>query len=157
MLNTNAPPRSETESTATYRLTADDMRAALKHQEEFRAYSEKVGEVVRQLAFAGIALVWLFRREEGVVSALPILLVTAAIAISITLLADLSRILTLAIASDRLAALLSDRSPTSGQVARVRLVGRLRLERALFLVELAGLAVAYTAIIAFLAQHLRVY
>lgn len=61
----------------------------------YRDLSSKASNSLRQLAFAGIAIVWIFRRGEGAEIRLHPLLTLALVLLSLGLLLDLAQFLTL--------------------------------------------------------------
>ena len=57
-------------------------------RERYSYYSGKASDIVRQLAFAGIALVWLFKTEVDKQWKIPVELLPAASLVVLTLLLD---------------------------------------------------------------------
>ncbi len=59
------------------------------YRETYYEFSGKASDVARQLAFAGIAIIWLFKVQQGDVPKIPNELVLPAITLSFTLAFDL--------------------------------------------------------------------
>jgi len=60
-----------------------------EYKQDYDALTGKASDVARQLSFAGIAIVWIFRSGEGTVVKLPVLLVIALTLFGVALLFDL--------------------------------------------------------------------
>ena len=59
-------------------------------RKDYYAYSTKASELSRQLSFAGIALIWIFKIEKAESLALPSALLTPALLFSLSLALDLA-------------------------------------------------------------------
>jgi hypothetical protein len=63
------------------------------YRETFYAYSGKVSDICRQLALAGIAIIWIFKRDIGGIYSVPKGLLLPMLLIACGLLADLAQYL----------------------------------------------------------------
>jgi hypothetical protein len=59
------------------------------YKEDYDYFSSRASDVARQLAFAGVAVVWIFRVGEGLDAALPENLLTPLALLALALLLDL--------------------------------------------------------------------
>jgi hypothetical protein len=123
----------------------------------YREHTARVDQIARQLAFAGIALAWIFHMEtpEGV--ALPVLLVIAAFFLALALLADLLQEIASAVVADRTSDYLVHYTRYVGwRLSGFRLLIRGNPSRVLFLLKVGLILAGYAAVVTYLGRALQV-
>ena len=70
------------------------MKRLSEYSKDYYEFSGKASDVARQLAFAGIALVWIFRIEDGAAPSIPQQLLLPTALLALTLAFDLLQYIT---------------------------------------------------------------
>jgi len=129
--------------------------AADEYARTFLERAGKVGDVARQLAFAGIAIVWLFKSDAVSGIAVPWLLGIALVLFGSCLFLDLLQAITLAIQSELWHQMWTRNTVSGRHLELARFYLTRRPFRLLLMVELVLLGVAYGFVVAFFFSTLH--